>query len=188
MILGINPLATLVGLCHQGQHFLAPDNGVLAPLLAGIRQPKLYAVANRRYALSKISHTFHGRDIFAPAAGYLSKGLEPSRLGPRVKYFKKVLLPAIRKGKDSLEGRIIGFDRFGNTMTNLPDEETRRLKRYVRVRVQLKKQVLGNLRNSYNAVASGTPLAVIWKSRSSGNCSESGIRSEEVPPQGWRGG
>lgn len=90
-----------------GQLFLAPDNGLLADLeSASFRQ-----VAKRALFLAKISNTFHGRDIFAPVAARLARGLAPSKVGPRV--WSIVRLPRE-------QGQVVWIDRFGNVVTDLP--------------------------------------------------------------------
>ncbi|MBI3615968.1 MAG: SAM-dependent chlorinase/fluorinase [Candidatus Omnitrophica bacterium] len=158
---GVGSSRRILCLGHRGHTFLAPDNGVLTPLLAAIRRPAIYSVENRRYALGKISDTFHGRDIFAPAAGYLSKGLSASRLGPRVKAFKVIPMRGIKQGSGFLEGRVIGFDRFGNAVTNLPADKIQRLLARGKIKIRIGRHLLKNIHRSYEAVAPGTALAVI---------------------------
>lgn len=89
-----------------GRLFLAPDNG----LLADLQSASFRHVANRALFLEKISNTFHGRDIFAPVAARLSRGLPPSIVGPRVR--SVVRLPPFH-------GRVVWIDRFGNLITDL---------------------------------------------------------------------
>lgn len=107
--------------------FLAPDNGLLglvitkedigtrynAPLLA-------VEVTNPRYFLSEVSSTFHGRDVFAPVAAHLSRGLNPTKLGRRIDYPHTFSFPdpiVVKKGV--MAGEIIHIDRFGNLITNV---------------------------------------------------------------------
>jgi len=158
---GVGSSRKILCLDHQGHRFLAPDNGVLSSVLAGISRPRLYAVANRRYALKTISHTFHGRDLFAPAAGHLSRGLAPYRLGPRVTTFRRLALPAVKKNAHALEGRVIHLDRFGNAVTNLPAEEVKRLARRGPLRVLVKGIRPLKIQSSYSSVSQGDPLALV---------------------------
>ena len=100
--------------------FLAPDNGVLD--LVRRREGLRHAVAitNRRYAATAISATFHGRDLLAPAAAHLSRGLPLERLGPAVRSMRPLDLPAPHAvGPGRQRGAVIYSDRFGNLITNL---------------------------------------------------------------------
>ena len=96
---------------------VGPDNGVLVPaaeLLGGIRAG--YELADPAYQLSTVSVTFHGRDVFAPAAAHLASGVAPERLGPEVDPATLVRLPEpktdVEPGKLTTEIRYI--DTFGN--------------------------------------------------------------------------
>jgi S-adenosyl-L-methionine hydrolase (adenosine-forming) len=101
-----------------GYFFLAPDNGLLTYVLEHEKEKLLINVTNCDYFLSLISSTFHARDIFAPVAAYLSKGVYPEQFGSKLEQI--VTLPPL-KPKQTLagwEGRIIHQDRFGNLTTN----------------------------------------------------------------------
>ncbi len=100
--------------------FVAPDNGVLS--LIETREPKFVVrhVIAERYFLQPVSQTFHGRDIFAPVAGWLSKGVAPSEFGPEITDYVRSPLPAVeRVGEDSLRGVVMKVDKFGNLITNI---------------------------------------------------------------------
>ena len=99
--------------------FLAPDNGVLE--LVYQRQPhRVRALKPEGFALKPLSNTFHGRDIFAPAAGLLSQGVPPERLGEPIEDFTRLDLPRPRPaGPGVLQGVVLKVDRFGNLITNL---------------------------------------------------------------------
>jgi S-adenosyl-L-methionine hydrolase (adenosine-forming) len=101
-----------------GQYFVAPDNGVLA--LIYVAQPhKVRAISNQRYFRQPVSRTFHGRDIFAPAAAHLAAGLPAPRLGKRIEdYLRPAFLKPQRTGKRTWAGQILHIDRFGNVVTN----------------------------------------------------------------------
>ena len=159
---GVGSNRRILCLQHKGHLFLAPDNGIFAPLLSDVPRPTLYAVTQRRYALKKISHTFHGRDIFAPAAAYLSKGLAPHRLGPRVDTYKRFELPELLSTRTgSLSGEIIAFDGFGSAVTNLGHERLAPLARKGPLAIHVKGRKLQGIQRSYAAVPKGSPCAVI---------------------------
>ncbi len=163
---GVGSSRRLICLVHQGHLFLAPDNGVLSQVVSRVRAPVMYEVSNRRYALKAVSHTFHGRDILAPAAAYLSRGLPPHRLGPRVRSLKLLKSPSLHGGPGrSVRGEIIHIDRFGNAVTNLPQEQVLRIKRPSRVELRVKGRTLRGLSTSYQSAAKGSPLVVVGSHR-----------------------
>ena len=106
-----------------GQRFLAPDNGVLSMVFAREKHRVRHLTA-ARYFLSNVSNTFHGRDIFAPAAAWLARGEPPSRFGKLIQdalhsRFDK----PVRTGKRYWSGAIMKIDRFGNLITNFRLED-----------------------------------------------------------------
>lgn len=141
------------------RQFLAPDNGLLS--WAARREPllELRAVTNRRLFLKPVSGTFHGRDVFAPVAAALAGGLEPARLGPRVRGLKRLPFPVPRRGRLRVRGEILAFDRFGNAVTNLTASELPRGSR-----LGHRGADLGPLRTHYAAGPEGAPAAVAGSS------------------------
>ncbi|MGA2902407.1 MAG: SAM-dependent chlorinase/fluorinase [Candidatus Korobacteraceae bacterium] len=104
--------------------FVAPDNGVLSLIEA--REPKFAVrhVIAERYFLQPVSHTFHGRDVFAAVAGWLSKGVAPSEFGPEVSDYVRLPLPPVeRLGQNSLRGVVLKVDKFGNLITNIGESD-----------------------------------------------------------------
>ena len=159
---GVGSSRKILCCVHKKHFFLAPDNGLLSPLLDGVKQPVVYSITNRNYMLKSISRTFHGRDIFAPIAGHLSKGVSISRLGARLRTgIKRLKLTQPRVGKGSFSGRIIGFDRFGNAVTNLPENLLEKLKSRRSLKVLVKRHPLFPIVQAYEEVIPGSPLAVI---------------------------
>ncbi len=119
---GVGSGRDILALETKGHLFLAPDNGVLTPLLEDEDPDELVRVANPRYFLDSVSRTFHGRDIFAPAAGHVSLGVPLSELGPRVNRETLVRLSILKPGRPAAgqwTGAIITVDRFGNLITNI---------------------------------------------------------------------
>src|SRR3984957_16248735 len=102
-----------------GQYFIAPDNGVLSMIYA--REPhKVRAISSDRYFLKPVSHTFHGRDIFAPVAAHLASGIAPARFGKLVDdYLRLTFHRPTQTGKNAWTGSVLKVDRFGNLITNL---------------------------------------------------------------------
>lgn len=99
--------------------FVAPDNGVLNYVLR--RYP--YAVINEltspAHQLAQVSSTFHGRDVFAPAAAYLAAGESLDRLGGRVRDPQKLPQPTLALEANRLTGEVLHIDHYGNIVTSL---------------------------------------------------------------------
>lgn len=141
--------------------FLAPDNGVLSYVLAEYLQrspdkaqripvpPPLtaYSLSESRYWLDPVSHTFHGRDIFAPVAAHLSLGVMPEALGELAQDL--AWLPAAQPtiDGDCISGEVINVDRFGNLVTNIPEDA---LPAGGRVQVVIKARHITGLSRTYH--------------------------------------
>lgn len=101
----------------DGHIFVGPDNGIFSLLID--RDTESYIIKNTEFMLKRLSATFHGRDIFAPAAAHLSTGLHPSSFGQRL--IDLVCLTNIHPDiiNDVLLAEVVRFDRFGNAISNL---------------------------------------------------------------------
>ena len=106
--------------------FVAPDNGLLTPVLArgAWRAFELTTTALR---LPRVSRTFHGRDVFAPAAAHLARGVAPERFGPAVADPVVVPWPEVRGVGGAVAGAVLHVDRFGNLITSIAAEAVERL-------------------------------------------------------------
>ncbi len=108
----------------DGRLYVGPDNGLLLPAAdrAGVEEAR--EIVNPEYALSPVSRTFHGRDIFAPAAAHLARGLNPAELGPPVDPAALVRLelphPEVRANR--ISATVLYVDAFGNMQLNLTRE------------------------------------------------------------------
>ncbi len=106
----------------DGRFYVGPDNGLLlvaAERLGGIEQTA--EISNPAYMLESVSSTFHGRDVFSPAAAHLAKGLELAELGPALDPDALVRLevPEPTIGAARLRATVLSVDRFGNAQLNL---------------------------------------------------------------------
>ena len=99
--------------------FVAPDNGVLSVVFRESPPKKVVELTERKYALPTVSRTFEGRDRFAPAAGYLAKGIAVVRLGKAITDFRSLDLPRPSVQEAELRGEVVRVDRFGNLITNI---------------------------------------------------------------------
>jgi S-adenosyl-L-methionine hydrolase (adenosine-forming) len=103
--------------------FIAPDNGLLSLVLVNESNYRAFALTNPKFFLSNISQTFHGRDVFAPIAAWLSKGIKPDEFGEEIMdlIVDNSLIPN-KLSANEIEGEIIHIDNFGNLITNFRRE------------------------------------------------------------------
>jgi len=113
--------AGLIFQCHSGV-FVGPDNGLLYPAAERLGIISVYKITNQEYYLKEVSFTFHGRDIFAPIAAHLSKGKSPDEVGEPVDEFEKLDLFDFKETKDTIQGRVLNIDTFGNIIMNVPKD------------------------------------------------------------------
>jgi S-adenosyl-L-methionine hydrolase (adenosine-forming) len=149
---------------HQAL-FVGPDNGVLS---FAVRQQPILSVrrlANARLFQHPVSRTFHGRDIFAPVAARLARGLPLAQVGPPLPNFVRLDWPEPGNPDGVVRGQVLYLDRYGNAITNLdaaalasslatPATITIRVGRHRRI----------PLAESYSAVEHGRPLALLGSS------------------------
>ena len=104
-------------------HFLCPDNGVLSLVLAR-EEHNVRHVTSEHYFLNPVSNTFHGRDVFAPVAGWLSRGVEMAKFGELVTDYVHFSPPKPKVVNERLmKGVVLKVDKFGNVITNFtPDD------------------------------------------------------------------
>jgi S-adenosyl-L-methionine hydrolase (adenosine-forming) len=140
--------------------FVAPDNGVLALALAQDPPKIMCRLENTKYFLKDVSHTFQGRDLFAPVAAHLSRGVSLSELGPQVREYVRLVTPEPKQEGGCILGIVRYVDRFGNAITNIPRTALTEPDRDgLKVRVSGKK-VSFPVGPSYQSVKSGQPLGI----------------------------
>jgi S-adenosylmethionine hydrolase len=157
---GVGSERRAIALLARGQYFVGPDNGLFtfALLADGWSAVSLEAPA---YRLPEVSQTFHGRDIFAPAAAHLASGVPLQHLGPGITDPVELALPGARRDGDEIVGEVIGSDRFGNLLTSVTAERVDELAADGAIAVELAGRTLGPMARSYEAGAQGVPTAII---------------------------
>ena len=144
------------------QLLVGPDNGVLSLLYS--QTSEIYALDPSAVGPGGLSATFHGRDLFAPAAARLAHGEQPQALGESIDDAIRLSLPAPKGSAESLTGEVIHIDRFGNLISNLDGTTVRAL---VRSRGSAATQIkagevhIGRLSRTYADVAPGELVALI---------------------------
>ena len=108
----------------QNQYYVAPDNGVLSVVYEREQGNLVVRHANaEHYFLQPVSKTFHGRDIFAPVAAWLSKGWQTASMGDEIQDFKRFGLPKPKETDGVVKGVVLRADAFGNLITNFRAED-----------------------------------------------------------------
>ena len=143
----------------RNYYFVGPDNGLLSWAAGQDGILQIRGLVNEKFRRHPVSQTFHGRDIFAPAAAWLSRGEPIARLGPVVRSIIELPLPPLRSRRGGgWEGRVVYIDHFGNAITNIPGSHLQRLARpMVRLKGFRATAILG----FYQAVRRGKPLGVV---------------------------
>jgi S-adenosyl-L-methionine hydrolase (adenosine-forming) len=145
------PLALRDG---EGRLYVGPDNGLLLPAadrFGGVAEA--HELANPAYALESVSRTFHGRDLFSPAAAHLALGVALGELGPPIdpEALVRLDVPQADVGQARIRATVLGVDRFGNIALNLARSQLDEVGIVPGMRVEL-----ATRGNRYYAVAART--------------------------------
>jgi S-adenosylmethionine hydrolase len=105
-------------------NFVAPDNGVLSLMYAREERLNVRHITADHYFLQPVSNTFHGRDIFAPVAAYLAKGVDHEKFGDEITDYVRFNAPKPKPiDAKSMRGVVLRVDRFGNLITNFAPQD-----------------------------------------------------------------
>jgi S-adenosyl-L-methionine hydrolase (adenosine-forming) len=105
-------------------YFVAPDNGVLSAIYDQSESLFAWHITSEHYFRQPVSNTFHGRDIFAPVAGWLSKNWQTASFGELIEDLVRFSIPKPKVNGNSIKCVVLKLDNFGNLITNLKGEET----------------------------------------------------------------
>ena len=141
--------------------FIGPDNGLFTLALEKETVREIVILRNTKYFSPKISPVFHGRDLFAPAAGHLSLGVKPGAFGPTVNSWMRLQFQKpVEKGQ-RLMGEILHIDGFGNLVTNIDDLTLFRFVRRRSLVIKVGKVSIRGLKSGYWEGKKGEVLALI---------------------------
>jgi S-adenosylmethionine hydrolase len=142
--------------------YVAPDNGLLSVALAAEPAKLAVHLTASRYHLPRISATFHGRDIFAPAAAHLASGVDPCQMGDVVPLPELAQLPArepVRQADGSWLGEVLHVDHFGNLVTSFRGSDLG-----ARWCVGLAEELIAGLSHTFSDVDPGDLVAYVGSS------------------------
>ncbi len=147
----------------RNYYFIGPDNGVLIPAAEDDGIEGVYEIDVSKVGQGKISRTFHGRDIFAPAAALLAKGVNIDDIAhPIEKYDRSIVIERARKIDDNtFQAQIIYIDRFGNTYTNVRESDLEKRPRFIYVKLPSGAELKLPFVEAYGMVPKGHDLALI---------------------------
>jgi S-adenosylmethionine hydrolase len=149
---------------RAGTRFVGPDNGLLWPAADQAGIERVVELRTPRYRLMRVSASFHGRDIFAPAAAWLARGVDPDAMGPAVSTIVRLdLAEGVSSNQRRLAGRVIYIDAFGNLVTNITRQDYDKFAGRFRgcdLLVRIKGRAPLRLRSTYGDARVGAPLAM----------------------------
>ncbi len=141
--------------------FICPDNGILTHVLQNESYVHVVTLENATYFLPRVSNTFHGRDIFTPAAAHLSCGVPIDDLGSPVAYPVRLPIPTPQVTDDTIIGHVIWIDYFGNLVTDISYEILESMEGRNSFVIQAGTAEISHLNRSYAESAIGEALAII---------------------------
>jgi S-adenosylmethionine hydrolase len=103
----------------ESYYFVGPDNGIFSLVYQEAERVRVHHITASHYFLPHPGPTFHGRDIFAPVAAWLAKGIPARNFGEEIEDYMKLNVPVPKKSPNGIEGHVIHIDRFGNCITNI---------------------------------------------------------------------
>ncbi len=161
---GVGTDRNIIAVPFNGHLLMAPNNGLLWPIIGeSLQKQTVYRVDNEKLYRQPVSRTFHGRDIFAPVAAYLSRGGRVQALGPKLPLGQVeplgVEAPKL-SGDKEIEGIVVSVDRFGNLVTNVHRSDLSRLAAG-RLIIQMGGRRIEDWVENYASGKSGAPVAIM---------------------------
>lgn len=140
--------------------FVGPDNGLFTIALRRERVKQVVVLTNQKFFLSEISSTFHGRDIFAPVAAYLSLGVKPESFGPSTLSWHSLSIPYPTMKQGELIGEIVHVDTFGNLVSNIDHKSLLQFSKGRPLMIKIGKRTLRGLKKGYWEGKGDEPMAL----------------------------
>lgn len=145
-------------------YFVAPDNGVLSLVYSREERVAVRHVTAQHYFLQPMSNTFHGRDVFAPLAAYLAKGVDTAKFGEEVEDYVRFNAPKPKPvNEHTFRGVVLKVDRFGNLITNFTPEDLPALFQSEPgpFKIQVGKQEITEIKTAYAQGAPGEIFGIL---------------------------
>jgi len=144
--------------------FVAPDNGVLSLALEREQRVHVCEISSDHYFLQPVSQTFHGRDVFAAVAAWLSKGVEFAKLGDEITDYVRFRAPKPKRTENgNIQGVVLKVDKFGNVVTNITRDDVPQLfaVEQPQFKILISKHEITTLRTFYADGAPGEVFGIL---------------------------
>ena len=161
---GVGTERRLILLETEEYFFVGPDNGIFWPVIVANPDIRVIHLTESRYFLPHITHTFHGRDIFAPVAAHLSRGVDPRKMGHPISDPVPFKIPRPQQTREVLSGRIIRVDHFGNLITNILQKDLDQFSGTARPIIKIGELLIEGVSKTYADTSAGETLAMIGSS------------------------
>ena len=148
----------------ENQYFLAPDNGALSLVYERELTHSVRHITSEHYFLHPVSNTFHGRDIFAPVAAWLSKTWQTAAFGEEISDPMRFSLPKPKVAGSELKGIVLRIDTFGNLLTNFAAEELPQLTSGGPLHMTVNGKAITKLAQTYAQGEAGEAFAIVGSS------------------------
>jgi S-adenosyl-L-methionine hydrolase (adenosine-forming) len=158
---GVGTARRIVYVEASEQRYLVPDNGLLSFLTQHQRPRRMIALEDPQFWLLQPSNTFHGRDIFAPVAAHLARGLDPAQLGSVTEAIVMLDWPKPQVTSSRVAGEVLYVDSFGNLITNVPSTAIGSLGAADTLVVECGGQTIRGIIATYGAALPGELVALI---------------------------
>jgi len=157
---GVGGLRRPIVVAGREHYFVGPDNGTFSRVMENDEEAVVYQISEPRFLLPSISDTFHGRDVFAPVAAYLSRGVAPEEFGPVVPDPRLLRVPAPTWWGDQIRGEVIHVDSFGNIVSNINRRQFEEWVGSRHCRILINGRVIDHVSRSYAEHERGKVLAL----------------------------
>src|ERR1700730_3183478 len=146
----------------ENQYFVAPDTGVLSVIYEREENVIARHATAEHYYLQPVSKTFHGRDVFAPIAAWLTKGWQTTSMGDEITDYKKFAMPKPKATDGVTKGIVMRIDTFGNLITNFrPEDLPEGAMTNGEVKFQVGRQAVSRMVPTFASGKPGEPVAYV---------------------------
>jgi hypothetical protein len=144
--------------------FIGPDNGLFSEVLDQEPGAKMWQIDNQQYRLATAGSTFDGRDVFAPVAAWLSRGVPPAFMGPAVHDPIRISTTIPIRHDELLVGKIVSIDRFGNLISNITARQVKEFRDSLgddMVEIHVGTHIINDVVGNYSQGSRDSPSALI---------------------------
>ncbi len=147
----------------RDQLFVGPNNGLFS-LVVESEEHRVFELSNKQFWRDKVSPTFHGRDIFAPVAAWLSKGEMAEHFGRELRELTTYRWAKPIADEEGVQGWVMHIDRYGNLITNIPESFIRKYDSTSAFKIYVGNTILKSISDTFSEVPDGEAVALIGSS------------------------